>query len=65
MLKVTAEKGMTWPQYFDGKGWNNEITTKFGIRAIPAMWLINKKGIIAIINPGENLDGAIQKLLAE
>ena len=31
-------------QYFDGLGWKNKISTKFGIRSIPAMWLIDKNG---------------------
>jgi thiol-disulfide isomerase/thioredoxin len=65
MLKVTAEKGMTWPQYFDGKGWNNEISTAFHIRAIPAMWLINKNGVIASTNAHGNIEADIAKLLAE
>lgn len=65
MLKITAEKGMVWPQYFDGKRWSNDIVTKFGIREIPAMWLISKKGLIATTNAQENLDATIQKLLAE
>lgn len=65
MLKITAEKGMVWPQYFDGKRWSNDIVTKFGIREIPAMWLISKKGLIATTSAHENLEGTIQKLLAE
>jgi thiol-disulfide isomerase/thioredoxin len=65
MLKVTAQKGMTWPQYFDGKGWNNEISTRFNIRAIPSMWLVNKKGLVATTEAGGNLDAEIARLLAE
>jgi hypothetical protein len=26
---------MTWPQYFDGKVWENEIAQRFGIKGIP------------------------------
>jgi len=65
MLKVTAQKGMSWPQYFDGKGWSNEISTALHIRAIPAMWLINKNGVIASTNARGNLEADIAKLLAE
>ena len=27
LLQVTKDKGMVWPQYFDGKGWGNEISS--------------------------------------
>ena len=30
---VTKAKGMTWVQYFDGKGWQNEFGQKFGINS--------------------------------
>jgi len=65
MLRVAAQKGMTWPQYFDGKGWENEISTAFHIRGIPAMWLINKNGLVATTDARANLDAEISKLLAE
>ncbi len=65
MLRVTKEKGMTWPQYFDGKGWENEISSKYGIETIPAMWLINKKGLLVSTEAGEGLEEAVEKLLAE
>jgi len=65
MLKVAAQKGMTWPQYFDGKGWSNEVSSKCNIRSIPAMWLINKNGVIAATDARGHLDTAIAQLLAE
>jgi len=65
MLKVAAQKGMTWPQYFDGKGWNNEISSGFHIQQIPTMWLVNKNGLVATTEARGNLDAVIEKLLAE
>ncbi len=61
---VTKEKGMVWPQYFDGKGWGNEIAAKYGIHSIPSMWLIDKSGRIADTNGRENLQGKVENLLA-
>ena len=37
---------MTWPQYFDGKGWANDISSRYGINAIPTAWLVDKKGLV-------------------
>jgi len=65
MLKTTREKGMTWPQYFDGKGFENEISSAFNIHAIPAMWLVNKSGVVATAGARGHLDAEIEKLLAE
>ena len=65
MLSVAQQRGMTWPQYFDGKGWNNEISTRFHIREIPTMWLVNKNGLVATTTARGNLDEEIAKLLAE
>lgn len=62
---VTKEKGMAWPQYFDGKGWKNEFGQKFGINSIPRMWLVNKKGLVVDTNAREGLEAKVEKLLAE
>ena len=55
---------MTWSQYFDGKGWENELAQHFGISGIPATFLIGKGGkIIASNLRGEDLEAAIEKAL--
>jgi hypothetical protein len=56
---------MTWPQYFDGKVWQNEISTRFGIRSIPAMWLVDKTGKVRSTEARADLDNQVAKLLAE
>ena len=65
LLKFTREKGMVWPQYYDGKGWDNAISTSFGIKSLPAMWLVNKEGILVGVNGDDDLDDQVQRLLAE
>lgn len=59
------EKGMEWPQYFDGKGWQNEISSRYGINSIPAMWLVDKKGMVVSTNARGGLEEKVAKLLAE
>ena len=61
--KFTKAKEMTWPQYFDGKFWQNDFARRFGIDSIPAMWLVGTDGKIASFNAREDLDGSITKLL--
>jgi thiol-disulfide isomerase/thioredoxin len=58
-------KEMTWPQYFDGKGWGNDFGVRFGIDSIPAMWLVDKKGVVRDLNARDGLAGKVEKFLAE
>lgn len=64
LLAFTKEQGMVWPQYFDGQGWQNKISTGFEINSIPAMWLIDKKGMLVTTDGREDLAGQVEKLLA-
>lgn len=65
LLAFTKDHGMPWPQYFDGKGWDNEISTRFHIEGVPTMWLLDKQGRIRNDDPSDNLEAEITKLLAE
>lgn len=60
-----SQNNMTWPQYADGKGWENELAQRFGIHSIPATFLVGKGGEIVASNlRGPALDEAIEKALA-
>jgi len=64
MLDFAAKNGMPWPQHFDGKWWKNEFAEKFGIKAIPAMFLLDKNGQIAATDArGEKLESEVKRLL--
>ena len=65
LTKMTTEKKMPWPQFFDGGGWKNKYGQQFGINSIPAMWLVNKKGMVVDFNGREDLEKKVEKLLAE
>lgn len=49
-----AQKGMTWPQYFDGQDWDNALAKQYGVTSIPANYLLDEHGIII----GKDLRGA-------
>ena len=66
MEGALKKQGMTWTQYFDGQGWQNKISTSFGIESIPAAWLLDKKGMLRETDlRGEALAKGVEKLLAE
>jgi len=63
--KFIADNKMPWPQFVDGKGWENELAQRFGIRSIPATFLVGKGGRIVASNlRGPDLEAAIEKALA-
>ena len=57
------DKGMEWPQFFDGKGWKNEIATTYDIHSIPAMWLVDQKGMVIDTAARGGLEEKVAKLL--
>jgi len=60
----TARREMPWPQYFDGQWWKNAYAVKFGIQAIPAMFLLDQDGQIVSTNArGEALEHEVKRLL--
>ena len=63
--RFVKKEGMKWPQYFDGKGWGNELGARFGIDAIPSMWLVDKKGVLRDMNARTDLVSKVKKLLQE
>jgi peroxiredoxin len=61
-----TDRNMTWPQYFDGKGWENKLAQKYGVQSIPATYLIDRDGKIIGSNlRGEDLEEAVTKALAK
>ncbi|MFA6544660.1 MAG: TlpA disulfide reductase family protein [Limisphaerales bacterium] len=61
-----AERKMTWPQYFDGKGWQTKLAGVYGVHSIPATYLLDGEGkIIAKDLRGEALEEAVAKALGK
>jgi thiol-disulfide isomerase/thioredoxin len=65
LQEFITQKQMPWPQYFDGLRWDNKIAGRCGIDGIPAMWLVDKKGIVREQAAHQDLEEKVEKLLAE
>jgi thiol-disulfide isomerase/thioredoxin len=64
MLAFVQDKGMPWPQYFDGKWWKNDIARRYAIESIPAMFLLDQEGRLVSTNArGERLEIEVKRLL--
>jgi len=63
---LKKESGMTWPQFYDGQGWSNELAVKYGVESIPFTVLIGPDGKIIKTNlRGEALGTAVASALAK
>ncbi|MEJ7558347.1 MAG: TlpA disulfide reductase family protein [Pedobacter sp.] len=61
-LGAIEKDGLPWTHVSDLKGWNNEVGRLYGVRAVPASYLVGKDGKIV----GAGLRGdALNKKLAE
>jgi thiol-disulfide isomerase/thioredoxin len=65
LLGYTSQNEMTWPQFFDGQGWQNKLAVKYGIESIPATYLLDGNGVIIAKDVrGEALEPAVAKAVA-
>ncbi len=65
MIKTAKEKGFTWPQYFDGKAWKNDISTEWGVGSIPATFIIGPEGDVLWKGHPAGIDKVLEKTLKD
>ena len=63
LKRVLKSKKIAWPQFFDGRGWESEMAHRFGITALPTLWLVNREGMLTEVNPEADLAEKIGALL--
>jgi thiol-disulfide isomerase/thioredoxin len=62
---LKGQDGMTWPQYFDGQRWTNNLAVKYGVTSIPFTVLVGRDGkIVGKDLRGDDLSDAVTKALA-
>ena len=65
LRRFIKEKGLPWPQHFDGKGWENKFALQYGVFSIPTMWLVDKCGNLRATDVRFDLEQRIKSLLDE
>jgi thiol-disulfide isomerase/thioredoxin len=64
LVEFTKNREMPWPQFYDGKYWENKLSTAYGIRSIPATFLLDGEGrVIAKNLRGDALDAELARRL--
>jgi thiol-disulfide isomerase/thioredoxin len=59
---VTKE-GISWPQYFQGDGWESKFSASWGINGIPAVFVVDQEGKLFSIEARGQLETMIPDLL--
>ena len=63
-IRAIEKDGLLWAEHVsDLKYWNSVAAKTYGVRSIPQTFLINRDGTIAAINPRNNLEEALLKIL--
>ncbi len=63
---LVAKEGLPWPQRFVGKGWEDPVAKEYTVMAIPAMFLLDQKGMLVSTDArGEKLAQEVRRLLGK
>lgn len=66
MMEYLKNEGVSWNISFSGKVWEDETAKLYGVRAIPSLWLVDRKGNLRHFGlRGDALKKAISELVAE
>lgn len=65
LRRFIKEKELPWPQYFDGKGWENQFAVRYGIFSIPTSWLVDKRGHLRDTDARFDLERRVTAMLNE
>jgi thiol-disulfide isomerase/thioredoxin len=57
------EKEITWPQYYQGKGWESEFSMSLGINSIPCVFMVDADGKLYSTEARGKLEEMIPDLL--
>ncbi len=62
--KCVKQRKMAWPEFFDGKRWENKLAVKYGVDSTPTTYLIGRDGkIIKTLDLDDDLDAEVAKVL--
>ncbi len=62
LKKTVADKGMDWPQHYDG---DRVITRKFGVSGIPTIYILSPEGEVLWRGHPSDVDEHLEKAIAE
>ena len=66
LLSCIKDHNMAWPQYYDGKKWDNQLAMNYGVEIAPTTYLLDGEGkIIGKDLRGDDLKKAVAAALSK
>ena len=65
LKEFCAKNEITWPQFYQGNGWNSDFSGSWGIDSIPRVFLIDAEGNLSTTQARGRLEELIPGLLAK
>ncbi len=63
--QFVADYEITWPQYHQGRGWQSDFSSGWGIDSIPCAFVVDHQGNLAAANVGKRLEETVDALIAK
>jgi len=63
LKKFVKEKGIEWPQYYQGNFWNSEFSRSWGVNSIPCVFVVDTDGKLFSVEARGKLEKIIPELL--
>lgn len=63
LKEFVAKNEITWPQYYQGKGWESDFSKSWGINSIPAVFVIDADGKVFSCEARGKLEKLVPELL--
>ena len=62
--KMLADRNISWPQFFDGNGWKNQLAVQMDVHRIPFAVLVDVDGIVRYVNVrGPAIERLVKQLI--
>jgi peroxiredoxin len=66
LQQFIKQKQMPWPQFFDGKKWENKLAVKYGVDSTPTGYLLGRDGkIIAKLSSTDDISLEVAKAVSK
>jgi thiol-disulfide isomerase/thioredoxin len=63
VTQFVSANALPWPQYCDGQSFTGPVPSRFGVAAIPSMWVFDRKGLLVATPIGAKLPDAVAKAM--
>ena len=63
LKEFVAKEGISWPQYYQGNGWESDFSKSWGVNSIPCVFVVDADGNLANTDARGKLEEIIPELL--